>query len=738
MKFRLVPVLLFVMLAGLPACTQESPQAAAPAGAVADTALAVAAPASAESGPIPLANVVPPLESDEHKTTPRGETQPALPIEAPAFVNHVRNYQLEPEDSVDALGTDKKGFIVALQGDTVLLVDNKDLKEAAHVPADMPAGWQKLGPRARLALLIETNFVAPTDARMFPSLDETINDIAQDGSTYYYATDNGLYAADKSTGKTARHAQYGVDGPLATRITAVATDSKGTLWVGTPLGLSRRDNDGKWTQIRGREGLPFEDITAIALDQNDRLWIGTSHGAIQYRPYEEGRQWYYREGERYLPGNAVHAVATTPDGSSVFFATNSGVGRMDAVTTTLLEKAQSIEDRVNERHRRLGLVAGCTLDDPYNPTSHTIGDNDNDGLWTAYHVAAMSLAYGATGDEKAKASAKESMDAVYMLQNASGTPGLVARSVVPLDIGKTKNEQWRLTPDGDMYWKSDTSSDEIDGHYLAFYTYWEHIAKDDPEEAALLEKQVRALTDYLVDNNYQLIDWDGERTRWGIWNPESLNDGEEHYLENGLNSLQMLSFLKVAYYITDDEKYQDHYMHLIRDHRYLSNALLTKKLFPDELNQSDDQLGFVAWYPILQIEHDPEIRRALHQGVRRHAKVEKMERSPFFNFVYATIDPEDADVAGGILTLEEMPEDRRSWRQENSHRDDVHFSARPNRFGRPILDHLLPADEREFDKWNGDPFEPDGGGDGRHEDDGAAYLLPYWMGRFHGLLTEAN
>jgi hypothetical protein len=34
-------------------------------------------------------------------------------------------------------------------------------------------------------------------------------------------------------------------------------------------------------------------------------------------------------------------------------------------------------------------------------------------------------------------------------------------------------------------------------------------------------------------------------------------------------------------------------------------------------------------------------------------------------------------------------------------------------------------------KWNGDPYELDGGGDGRQRDDGAFLLLPYWMGRYH-------
>ena len=38
-------------------------------------------------------------------------------------------------------------------------------------------------------------------------------------------------------------------------------------------------------------------------------------------------------------------------------------------------------------------------------------------------------------------------------------------------------------------------------------------------------------------------------------------------------------------------------------------------------------------------------------------------------------------------------------------------------------------------KWNGNPFRIDGGGNGGGEDDGAFFLLPYWMGRYHGFLV---
>jgi hypothetical protein len=51
---------------------------------------------------------------------------------------------------------------------------------------------------------------------------------------------------------------------------------------------------------------------------------------------------------------------------------------------------------------------------------------------------------------------------------------------------------------------------------------------------------------------------------------------------------------------------------------------------------------------------------------------------------------------------------------------------------------VLPADERNFDRWNGNVYLPDDGGAGSSEDDGAAYLLPYWMARHHGFLVEAQ
>jgi hypothetical protein len=71
---------------------------------------------------------------------------------------------------------------------------------------------------------------------------------------------------------------------------------------------------------------------------------------------------------------------------------------------------------------------------------------------------------------------------------------------------------------------------------------------------------------------------------------------------------------------------------------------------------------------------------------------------------------------------------------KNSNREGEIMAAAPDRFGHRQAVTLPPPDERPVMKWNSNPFDIDGGSDGRGEDDGAAFLLPYWMGRCAGLL----
>jgi hypothetical protein len=92
------------------------------------------------------------------------------------------------------------------------------------------------------------------------------------------------------------------------------------------------------------------------------------------------------------------------------------------------------------------------------------------------------------------------------------------------------------------------------------------------------------------------------------------------------------------------------------------------------------------------------------------------------------------DLADAAWTLYRMPMDTIDWAVKNSHRPDIAWAPQIDRFGQREALTLLPPDERRVIKWNSNPFIIDGGDGGHTEDDGAAFLLPYWMGRFHGFL----
>lgn len=587
---------------------------------------------------------------------------------------------------------------------------------------------------------------APDTIPPLPPLAENIEPVTapittpavKQGRLTWVGTEDGLFSADNG-GVYARHPNYGVDGPLSNHIAGLVVDSQGTLWVATPAGLSARNGGGKWVEFRGRQGLPWEELTAIAIDSQDRIWLGSTRGLIQYRPYAEGRQWYYRAGQRYLPDDHVLAVALGDDGKTVFAHTKSGWAAITEVERTMYSKAESMLGELLDRKMRMGIPVPPSYDNPFGRTNPVKGPQPSDGLWNSYHITSMSLAYALTGEARYKQAAKESMEAMYLLQNVTGIKGLVARTVIAADDPyvpeAAKQENWHKTGDGKYWWRDDVSSDQIDGHYFAFYNYYEHIAKNDPVEKARLDAQIRQVTDYILDHNYQIPDWDGITTMWGWWNPELVNDDHIHYLESGIYSLMMLSFLQTAHYITGDQKYQDHYLDLIENHGYLSNLLLQKKLWPDELNHSDDQLAAIAYYTLLQIEHDPVIRDAVHRSLRRTALVERDEHNSLFAMVYASADPADADVEGAVQTLREMPLDRRDWGMDNSERADVILDPRANRGGKDVLLELLPADERHFERWNMDPYAAKTGGDGRSDGTGVHYMLAYWLGRYHGVIA---
>ncbi len=570
----------------------------------------------------------------------------------------------------------------------------------------------------------------------------------------------------------------------ADAVAGAAFDKVGRLWIATRAGAAALQGD-RWITFEGHDGLPWNDFTGITPGAEGILWFGTRLGVIRY----DSNGWHYRQGPTWLPSDEVTQIAVTVHGAA-WFATPAGVGAIERKFITLSEKAALYETEIDRHIRRtaFGYVAEAPLTVAGDRSTASPVDSDNDGLWTAMYGAGECFAWGALGDPAAKKRARKAFEALRFLQTVTqgGTPspppGYVARTVLPIEspdpnrgrreadeqirqwqdsMWKVYEPRWPKSADGRWYWKSDTSSDELDGHYF-FYAQYFDLCAETPEEKAEVAAVVRSLTDHLVTHQFALVDVDGTPTRWAVFGPEALNRDPRWWVERGINSLSLLSYLAVAEKVTGDAKYGKVSRELIDLHGYAQNAMFPKvEAGIGSGNQSDDEMAVMAFYTLLRHSKDEGLKAMIRLSCQRFWLLEQPEMNPFFNFAYAAVNqgqtatnqwgridlsPGPGWLEDSAATLRGFPLDRILWPAKNSHRLDVVRLPRQNSINvvtpdtRPrgwrVNQKVLPVENRSFTHWNTDPWTLDYGGDGRELGAGTVFLLPYYMGLYHGYILR--
>jgi hypothetical protein len=476
--------------------------------------------------------------------------------------------------------------------------------------------------------------------------------------------------------------------------------------------------------------LPVGGATVAAVASDGAQWLGTTQGLMRLdfsAPERDGRQ--YLAGRRYLPDDQVLQLA--PDNQrGMWVRTQTGISHIELRPMALAQKAELFEQRIRARHDRYGLVADSRLAVPGDAASSQRIDNDNDGLWTAIYAAAECFRYSVTKSPEALASARKSVEAILFLEEVAGQRGFPARSFIRRGDPMPRDGEWHWTADGQHYWKGDTSSDEIVGHFFIFSVAFDHLPDADLKRR--IAQTAARIMDHILEHGYNLVDLDGKPTRWGWWGPNKLAREPD---ERALNSLQLLSFLKTAAHLTGQARYDTEYRKVAWDLKY-ADWITRVNEFRQELNYSDEELAMLPFYCVFQYEKDPALLKAYRRAMDEWWKNILREANPLWTFIYLTGQPDARiDLSPAVWTLYRMPLDTIEWAVRNSHRQDIAWDSARDRFGRREAVTLLPPDERPVMKWNSNPFVIDGGNGGHAEDDGAAFLLPYWMGRFHGFIV---
>ena len=648
-----------------------------------------------------------------------------------------------------------------------------------------------------------TVFCENTDKALSLPQDESILRLAATDDRIWVVSTKALYSWDGGPTPTAISDIQGMPkdvAVLSNGLIAVATD-KG-VWI---------DKSGVWKGMQAAQ-LPDLDCRSVAVN-GDKLVVGCNTGIAKgtitdggqftgqdWKVYKAGidglagdnihdvsihgdtitiayafgggavigdmaHQDYY-VSLRWLPSNNVRAVLSASDGRR-YYATDKGISIIYMKTNTIAKKADWTHQDLDGHFWRMGFVAPEMY--VHSDGSEHMRDSDNDGLWTQMMIGGFCYAYAVTKDEKYKTWARKALETMFLQVDipaisfkAKGMKrGFVTRSLCREDeecfADKAGQDNWHLvTYKGKKYyWKDDTSSDETDGHFFGYPLYYD-LCANTPQEKAEVADHALAISSYILDNGYKLIDLDGKETTWGHWQPDRLAcalDGLNTCLKNGysidwcvssahgggwLNSIEIMGMMLASYHMSGDPKYFNAFKDLVLKDRYWKLAMVTDETWsvtkPPVKNHSDHELAILAYHTLLRYDTDPSHREWWLKSIRRFYQYEKPEHNPLWAGIFAMFAPGEADQANAVQSMREMPVmNRRLMLVDNSHRKDAKIIG-IDRGGDKEFDRVFPFDEIRTMWWNGNPYNVTYGGNNQEIRGPMAFLLAYWTLRYSGVL----
>lgn len=362
----------------------------------------------------------------------------------------------------------------------------------------------------------------------------------------------------------------------------------------------------------------------------------------------------------------------------------------------------------------------------------------------------------------------------------------------------------------DIFYKGDTSSDEIIGHLFLYKLAYDILGPEDPELAAMISETLEKFAQHLVDNSYCLVDGSGQPTTWGKFSRTYMHNGQ---VLGGapLNSMVLLSALKVAAYVTGNQKWEDEYRMAALDEGYEFAKIMTQQreryqmsilefansvtpilgfvlrplvgtalfntLHRIIINYSDEEMAMLGFYLLFQLEDDEELLTYYREALEDWWFSIQYSENALWYYIYQLAYPNETkqDIYGNNLidtaqwVLSRHPIDLRRYLASNSNRDDVQeldlddvgidgtseLSFDPNAYTPPFWNSdnqilkmvgivlgmgklqfkVAPADERALHKYNGSTYEMDNCHNIYEMEGSTTYSLPYWMGRYHGMLS---
>jgi hypothetical protein len=364
--------------------------------------------------------------------------------------------------------------------------------------------------------------------------------------------------------------------------------------------------------------------------------------------------------------------------------------------------------------------------EPTSPDYFTVVDYVHAGdaaIWTGHYLAAEAFRYAVTKSPHALANARRALGGIQGLVDVTtpAQPGVLARFLWPdsweyadrTAAAEAGHGIYRGAPGGVPHrWLGNTSRDQYSGVFFGLGVAFELI--DEPELRSRIADLVTRMLDVLLRNNWNVPMPNGSYSTTFLPRPD-----------------QQLALLQVGRRVNParfDAAYQAH-----------RTSYAGVVIAPVTVDCADPHGGYYKFnlnhinlYNLVRLEEPGAPRIAYMNAFHVLRRCTGNHENAHFNLVDRALNGPDAARDGDTRTY------ARLWLERRRRDYQVDLRAKYAACGENRACEVIPVDERvntDF-LWQRSPFLLYGGGDGTVETAAIDYLLPYWMGRYYGVLAR--
>ena len=378
--------------------------------------------------------------------------------------------------------------------------------------------------------------------------------------------------------------------------------------------------------------------------------------------------------------------------------------------TPLHDKALFFERDLLAKHWIEGIYPSMVRIEPDGSVDYSTQgccDIAHSCCWTANYLAGQAYRYLVTRDESVRDHCWHILRAFHRFQQLTGVPGLICRGyllghgpVAAERDGSHSSEYWRQGKGelSNYRWRGDQSHHNYDAVMHGYGVYYSLAASDEQKE--FIRQDVRAIGNYLCDNDLLVRDVDGRITCHLL----GLSDGRTP----NLRTLMATHGLKVAHFICGDRRFADKYEELVTRFGYRGRTSFDVP--PPRTDFDDAEHVFGDLDNLFRMETDPDLLRFYRLVLDALWQVHQHDRCAFYSYLYAAQPGSgDFDREGALWDLRHWPLTRRYQPRMNSIRRDIEFVT--NAEGHRVAKNPLPMNVRPMDneyQWKSSPFGLDG------------------------------